>query len=59
MEEMVTQLINFIPNYGFPIAVTIYLLFERQKGYGKLQEVVEKNTQCIQELSLIIKGMLK
>lgn len=49
---------NLIAVTGFPIAVTIFLLYERTKGYQELCKVIEQNIQVTKELMLLIKERL-
>jgi hypothetical protein len=47
-----------ITTVGFPIAVTVYLLYERSKGYKELCKVIEEDIQVTKELMVIIKERL-
>lgn len=49
---------NIITNSGFPIAVTVYLLYERSKGYKELCDVIEQDIQVTKELMILIKERL-
>lgn len=49
---MEVDFISLIGTTGFPIAVTVYLLFERSKTTKEL-------IKAIQDLSLIIKSKIK
>lgn len=49
---------NIITSTGFPIAVTVYLLYERSKGYKELCDVIEQDIQVTKELMVIIKERL-
>jgi hypothetical protein len=49
---------NLIAVTGFPIAVTIFLLYERTKGYNELCKVIEQNIQVTKELMTLIKERL-
>jgi len=46
------DLVSIIGTVGFPIAVTLFLLFERSKTTKEL-------TKAIQDLTLIIKSKIK
>jgi hypothetical protein len=49
---------NIITTTGFPIAVTVYLLYERSKGYKELCSVIEQDIQVTKELTILIKERL-
>jgi len=49
---MMEDLVSIIGTVGFPIAVTLFLLFERSKTTKEL-------TKAIQDLTLIIKLKIK
>lgn len=49
---------NIITTNGFPIAVTVYLLYERSKGYKELCDVIEQDIQVTKELMILIKERL-
>lgn len=49
---------NIITTTGFPIAVTVYLLYERSKGYKELRDVIEQDIQVTKELMILIKERL-
>ena len=49
---------NLIAVTGFPIAVTIYLLYERSKGYKELCKMIEQDIQVTKELIIVIKERL-
>jgi hypothetical protein len=49
---------DMITNTGFPIAVTVYLLYERSKGYKELCAIIEQDIQVTKELMVIIKERL-
>jgi len=49
---MMEDLVSIIGTVGFPIAVTLFLLFERSKTTKEL-------TKAIQDLTLIIKSKIK
>ena len=49
---------NLIATTGFPIAVTVYLLYERSKGYKELCNVIEQDIQVTKELMILIKERL-
>lgn len=53
--ELVTGLITSV---GFPIAVCIYLLYERNKMMQKLVEIVQENTMATNELKIMIESKL-
>lgn len=50
MEE-IKEIMAMIGSYGFPICITIYLLYERASITKDLSKVIENNTR---ELSLLI-----
>ena len=63
-------LVSIVTTVGFPIAVTIYLLYERTKETARLREVITKettglreviaeNTSMTKELCVYIKGVGK
>lgn len=49
---------NLITTTGFPIAVTVYLLYERSKGYKELCNIIEEDIRVTKELMVIIKERL-
>ena len=49
---MEQDLLNVIGSYGFPIAVTVYLLYERSRGIKEL-------TRAITSLTILIKTKVK
>jgi hypothetical protein len=53
------ELINLISGVGFPIAITVYLLFERSKGYKELCAVIEEDIKLTQKLIIIIENKFK
>lgn len=49
---------NLIATTGFPIAVTVYLLYERSQGYKELCSIIEQDIQVTKELMILIKERL-
>jgi hypothetical protein len=49
---------NIITSTGFPIAVTVYLLYERSKGYKELCDIIEQDILVTKELMILIKERL-
>ena len=56
MEVEVIQ--TMITSVGFPIAVTVYLLFERSKGYKELCGVIEEDIKITRQLMTLIESKL-
>lgn len=56
MEVEIIQ--NMITTVGFPIAVTVYLLFERSKGYKELCQVIEEDIKITRQLMTLIESKL-
>jgi hypothetical protein len=54
--EVATELITTV---GFPIAVTVYLLFERNKGYKELCSIIEEDIKLTSHLCTLIESKLK
>ena len=52
-------LVSIVTTVGFPIAVTVYLLYERTKETAGLREVIAENTSMTKELCVYIKGVGK
>ena len=52
-------LVSIVTTVGFPIAVTVYLLYERTKETAGLREVIAENTAVTRELVAYIKGVNK
>lgn len=46
---------DLIGNYAFPVAVTVWLLYERSKTLGGLTQAVEANTRALDELVAYLK----
>lgn len=53
------EIISLIGNLGFPIAISVYLLWERMKKTEKLEKVVENNTEALEKLAGIIEDCPK
>lgn len=49
---METQLITFISQFGFPIAVSVYLLITRDK-------IIAQNTEALKNLKIAIDKICK
>ena len=47
---------NLITTVGFPIAVCIFLLYERNKHTLKLMEIIQTNTEATKELKVMIES---
>lgn len=54
MEVAVIQ--TMIATMGFPIAITVYLLYERNKGYKELCGVIEEDIKITRQLMTIIEN---
>jgi len=46
-EEFVIQMLN---NFGFPVAVTVILLWDKLKSNGSLLKVVNNNNELLTEI---------
>lgn len=60
-----TQVMSFISTVGFPIFCAVFFLFQNSKQderferqLEKMNEVLEKHTAAIQELTMLIKTKL-
>lgn len=49
--EIWNVIIQAISSLGFPIAVTIWLLWERKSSMDKLTEAISNNTKVVEILS--------
>ena len=49
--ELLTEIMT---NVGFPIAVCIFLLYERNKNMQKFIEMIQENTTAVKDLKMII-----
>ena len=49
--ELLTEIIT---NVGFPIAVCIFLLYERNKNMQKFIEMIRENTDAVKDLKMMI-----
>ena len=49
--EILTEIIT---NVGFPIAVCIFLLYERNKNMQKFIEMIRENTLAVKNLKMLI-----
>jgi len=63
MNETITTVLTIIGSYGFPIAVTVYLLWERHEvttrlidSVNKMDKSLEKSTLVIETLTNFLKG---
>lgn len=50
---------SLITTVGFPIAVCVFLLYERNKMMQDLKDIVIANTQATNELKVLIGERLK
>ena len=53
--ELITGMITSV---GFPIAVCVFLLYERNKMMQKLFEIVHANTEATKELKIMIESKM-
>jgi len=53
--SVITELITSV---GFPIAVCVFLLYERNKMMQKLVEIVQTNTEATKELRVMIESKM-
>lgn len=53
------DIVQLIGQVGFPIGVTIYLLYERTKDTKELKTAVENNTQALIKIEAIIEKCSK
>ncbi len=45
-----TSIENIIANLGFPIAICVYLLYDKRTFLAKLSEIIQNNTDAIADL---------
>lgn len=51
--------VGIISTVGFPIAMCLFLLYERKQTMDELKAIVSSNTSATRELMLLIKERLK
>lgn len=54
-----TEVVELLKTFGFPVAVAIYLLYERRSVMKELQTAVEANTAATVALYTLIKEQIK
>jgi len=52
-------MIETIQTVGFPIAVVVYLLYERRENTDKVLNVIKENTASINDLRMMIRERFK
>ncbi len=54
---MYETIASFIKDLGFPIFVAAYLLISFRKTLKENNEVIEKNTEAVKELHILVKNI--
>ena len=54
-----TDIYTLIGNYGFPIAVCVWLLYERTRTMNSLEKAIQNNTEALIELKEKIKNLVE
>ena len=52
------NIVNLISSLGFPIAITLILLYYINSELGKTRTVIEQNTNIINDLQTYIKTII-